>query len=47
LSIALSTLDSEVHCAPVAHAFTGSKASWHQPSDEIPSYEEIPDGALE
>ena len=46
LSIALSTLDDEVHYGPVAHAFVGSKASWHQPSEDIPSYEEIPNGAL-
>ena len=47
LSVALSSIDSDFNAGPVAHAFVGSKASWHQPSGDIPSFESIPEGALE
>lgn len=47
LSVALSSVDSGFDGKPVAHAFVGSKASWHQPSDDIPSFEAIPAGALD
>ena len=47
LSVALSSVDSAFDGAPVAHAFVGSKASWYQPTDDIPSYDEMPAGALE
>lgn len=47
LSVALSSIDSGFDGKPVAHAFVGSRASWHQPSDDIPSFEAIPAGALE
>jgi len=43
LSIAASCLDSSYQSAPVAHCFTGSKALWHQPSEAIPAFEELPD----
>ena len=47
LSVALSSINSDFDGKPIAHAFVGSKASWHQPSDDILSYESIPTGALE
>ena len=47
LSVALSSVDSDFDGAPIAHAFVGSKASWYQPTDDIPSYDEMPAGALE
>lgn len=47
LSVALSSIDSSFEGKPVAHAFVGSKASWHHPSEDIPSYETVPAGALE
>lgn len=47
LSIALSTLDTEYEHGPVAHAFTSYKAVWHSPSDNIPSFEEMPSGAFD
>jgi hypothetical protein len=46
-SIALSSVDSDHALKPVAHAFIDSKASWHEPSNDIPSYPGLPDGALE
>jgi hypothetical protein len=47
LSVALSSIDSPYDGAPVAHAFVGSKAGWYQPSGDIPSFDTIPDGAIE
>lgn len=45
LSIALSTLDSNFKSGPVAHVFVAYKAPWSIPSSEIPSFDELPDGA--
>jgi len=47
LSIALSTLDTDIENGPVAHAFVAYKASWHNPASEIPSFSEIPKGAID
>ncbi len=47
LSVALSSINSDFDGTPVAHAFVGSKASWHQPSDDILAYDSVPAGALE
>jgi hypothetical protein len=47
LSIALSSVDSDYDGKPIAHAYVDSKALWHTPSGDIPSYPGIPDGALE
>lgn len=51
-SVALSSIDGDEngkdHTArPVAHAFVDSKATWHTPSEDIPSYPGMPDGSLE
>lgn len=47
LSIALSTVDSEISFEPVAHCNVESKASWHQPYTGIPCFPGFPDGVLE
>ncbi len=52
LSVALSCVDGDEDGKPyagkpVAHAFVDSKAAWHRPSEDIPSYPGIPDGALD
>ena len=47
LSVALASVDSDFDGEPVAHAFVGSRALWHTPSTDIPSYESVPTGALE
>jgi len=47
LSVALSSIDGNYDGKPIAHAYVDSKASWHNPSDDIPSYPEMPDGALD
>ena len=47
LSVALSSVDSAYNGKPIAHANVDSKASWHNPSPDIPSYPGMPDGALD
>jgi len=47
LSVALASVDSDYEAKPVAHANVDSKASWHHPSDDIPAYPGMPDGALD
>jgi len=47
LSVALSSIDGDHSFIPVAHANVESKASWHTPSSEIPSFQGLPDGALD
>lgn len=47
LSVALSSVDSEHMGKPIAHANVDSKASWHEPTNDIPSYNGMPDGALD
>lgn len=47
LSVALACIDSTFKGEPIAHAFVGSKASWHHPSEDIPAFESIPTRALE
>lgn len=46
-SFALSNIDSEYGGKPVAHANVDFRAPWHTPSEDIPSYPGMPDGALE
>ncbi len=47
LSVALSCVDTAIDAGPVAHANVESKASWHEPGMDIPSFQGIPDGALD
>ena len=47
LSVALACVDSEFDGKPIAHAFTDSKAPWHQPSADIPAFPGMPGGVLE
>ena len=42
LSIAIACLDGPYEEKPVAHAFVGSKASWHEPSGDIPRFDALP-----
>jgi len=46
LSIALACLDDDT-LKPVAHVYVGSKAHWHTPSDDIPGFDEIPEGVFD
>ena len=47
LSVALSSVDSKLDVKLVAHANVDSKAPWHDPSDDIPAFQGMPDGALD
>lgn len=47
LSVAVSCIDTGFEGKPVAHAFVGSKATWYPLPDDIPSFEGVPDGALD
>jgi len=47
LSVALSSLDTNIEHGPVAHAYVSDKANWHNPSIDIPSFNEVPEGAID
>ncbi len=42
LSISIACLDGSYEEKPVAHAYVGSKAPWHHPSEDIPSFDTLP-----
>lgn len=42
LGIPLGALEGDIAGGPVAHIFTGSKASWHEITDSLPQFEEWP-----
>lgn len=42
LSIAIACLDSSYKGKAQSRCFTGSKAPWHTPSEDIPQFEELP-----
>ncbi len=42
VSIPAGTLDNDPGIRPEFHVFTGSKASWHEINDDLPSFEELP-----
>lgn len=45
-SVALSTVDTPLHVAPVAHVNTESKASWCEPYAGIPQFKALPAGLV-
>jgi hypothetical protein len=42
--VAMGTLVDEPSIRPSMHIFVGSKAKWHQITDDLPQYDEFPDG---
>ncbi|HBJ70201.1 GFA family protein [Alcaligenes faecalis] len=42
LGLALGVLDDDPVARPTCHVFVGSKAPWHEISDELPQYEAFP-----
>ncbi len=42
LSVAAASIDGPYAGKPFAHAFVASKALWHTPSEDIPSFPEYP-----
>lgn len=43
LSIALGCVDGDFDGSPIANCFVGSKASWFEVSNKIPSFDKLPD----
>lgn len=43
LSVAISCLDESYEGKAVAHCFVGSKAPWHHPNPELPSFNDLPE----
>ena len=43
-SITLGTVEGDPGIKPAAHIFVGSKASWHEISDDLPQFDERPPG---
>jgi hypothetical protein len=43
-SIALGSVEGDPGIRPAAHIFTGSKADWHEITDDLPQYDARPAG---
>jgi hypothetical protein len=43
--VAMGTLIDAPSIRPTEHIFVGSKAPWHEITDDLPQYAEFPDGA--
>ena len=46
-AVALSTVDTLINFTPCAHANLESKACWHEPYEGIPTFQGMPEGALD
>ena len=44
LGFALGTLDEDPGVKPEFHVFVGSKAPWHDIADDLPQWNDLPDG---
>ncbi|MFN0162966.1 MAG: GFA family protein [Burkholderiales bacterium] len=44
LGLALGILDDDPGTRPICHVFVGSKAPWHEITDDLPQYEAFPSG---
>ena len=47
LGLALGVLDDDPVNRPICHVFVGSKAPWHELTDSLPRFEELPPGPVE
>lgn len=47
LAIVLAAIENDEGLKPVANAYVGSKAHWYSPCDGLPSFDEMPEGALD
>lgn len=43
LIVPAGSLDTEVSIVPTAHIFSSSKAHWEESSEEVPTFEKLPD----
>ena len=46
LGLALGVLDDDPIARPICHVHVGSKAPWHEITDELPQYEALPTGPV-
>ena len=46
LGLALGVLDDDPGNRPICHVFVGSKAPWHEITDSLPQFEELPSGPV-
>jgi hypothetical protein len=44
VEVTCATLDGEVGVRPREHIFVGSKASWHEITDDLPQFDAFPPG---
>ena len=42
VGVAMGTLDQDPGKGPESHIFVGSKAPWHEITDDLPQYDEYP-----
>ncbi|WP_417764910.1 GFA family protein [Shewanella chilikensis] len=43
LIVPAGSLDTDVSILPTAHIFSSSKANWEEASEEVPTFEKLPD----
>ncbi len=43
IGVPLGGVEGDLRKKPELHIFTSNKASWHEPSDDIPQYEQLPE----
>ena len=43
LYVAMGTMEGNPDCPPGYHIYVGSKAAWHEITDELPQYEAEPE----
>jgi hypothetical protein len=46
LGVALGVLDDDPIQRPICHVHVASKAPWHEITDDLPQYDEMPDGPV-
>jgi hypothetical protein len=46
LGLALGVLDDDPINRPICHVYVGSKAPWHEITDSLPQFEELPPGPI-
>jgi hypothetical protein len=46
LGLALGALDDDPINRPICHVHVGSKAPWHEITDSLPQFEELPSGPI-
>jgi hypothetical protein len=47
LGLARGALDSDPINRPICHVYVGSKAPWHEITDALPQFQELPEGPIQ